>query len=108
MAYYMYQCSYTTEAIKGLLQKPVNRTEVIRKAVEELGGKLEGAWYSFGESDVVLIVQMPDHASIAALSLAVAAGGATQGGKTTPLMTLDEGLAAMKKAAGSTYRPPGK
>ena len=108
MAYYMFQGRYTTEAIKGLLNKPVNRSEAIRKAVEELGGKVEGAWFSFGDCDVVLIVQMPDNASVAALSLAVAAGGAIQGGKTTPLMTMDEGLTAMKKAATSTYRSPGK
>jgi uncharacterized protein with GYD domain len=108
MAYYLYQGSYTPEALKGLLKKPVNRSDVIRKAVEELGGKLEGAWYAFGESDVVLIVQMPDNVSVAAMSLAVTSGGGIQGGKTTPLMTMEEGVAAMKKAGTSSYRPPGK
>jgi uncharacterized protein with GYD domain len=108
MAYYLYQGTYTAEAVKALLKQPGNRSEVVRKAVEELGGKLEGAWYSFGESDVVLIVQMPDNVSVAALSLAVAAAGTVHGGKTTPLMTMDEGLAAMRKAGASTYRGPGK
>lgn len=108
MAYYLYQGAYTAEALKGLLKKPVNRSDVIRKAVEELGGKLEGAWFAFGDSDIILIVQMPDNVSVAALSLAVAAGGAIQGGKTTPLMSMDEGLAAMKKAGTSSYRAPGK
>ena len=40
------------------------------------------------------------------LSLAVAAAGTVHGGKTTPLMTLDEGVASFKKAATSTYQPP--
>lgn len=108
MAYYLYEGSYTPEALKSLVSKPVNRSEVIRKAVTELGGTLEGAWFAFGERDVVLIVQMPDNVSVAALSLAVGAGGAIQRGKTTPLMTMDEGLAAFKKASSSTYRAPGK
>jgi uncharacterized protein with GYD domain len=107
MAYYLYQASYTAEALKELVRKPVNRSEVIRKAVEELGGKLEGAWFTFGDSDVLLIVQMPDNISVAALSFVVAAGGGVQGGRTTPLMTLEDGLAAMKKAGASTYRAPG-
>jgi uncharacterized protein with GYD domain len=108
MAYYLYQGSYTYEALKALVKKPVNRSEVIQKAVEELGGKVEGGWFSFGEHDILLILQMPDNVSVAALSLAVAAGGAIQSGKTTPLMTMEEGLAAMKKAGTSSYRAPGK
>jgi uncharacterized protein with GYD domain len=108
MAYYLWEGCYTPEALKSLVSKPVNRLEVIRKAVSELGGTLEGAWFAFGERDVVLIIQMPDNVSAAALSLAVGAGGAVQGGKTTPLMSMDEGLAAFKKASTSTYRAPGK
>jgi hypothetical protein len=49
---------------------------------------------------------MPDNVSAAALSLAVAAAGTVHGGKTTPLMTLDEGVASFKKAGTSTYQPP--
>ena len=108
MGYYLYQGAYTSDALKTLIKKPINRLDVIRKAVEELGGTVEGLWFSFGEYDVVLILQMPDNVSVAALSLAVAAGGAIQKGKTTPLMTTDEGLAAMKKAGHSSYKAPGK
>jgi uncharacterized protein with GYD domain len=107
MAYYLYQGSYTPDAWKALIKKPVNRFEVGQKAVEELGGSVEGVWFAFGQQDVVLILQMPDNVSAAALSLAVAAGGAVQG-KTTPLMTVDEGLAAMRKAGASSYQPPGQ
>ena len=108
MAYYLYQAAYSAEALRVLTKKPVNRFEVVRKAVEELGGRVEGAWFAFGEYDVVLILQMPDNVSAAALSLAASAGGAIQRGKTTPLLTTDEGLAAMKKAGASKYKAPGK
>lgn len=108
MAYYLYQGAYSSEALKSLTKKPVNRVDVVRKAVEELGGTVEGGWFAFGEYDIVLLLQMPDNVSAAALSLAAAAGGAIRSGKTTPLMTIDEGLAAMKKAGTSGYKPPGK
>src|SRR5260221_11553560 len=108
MAHYLYQGAYTPEALKVLIKKPINRFEVIRKTVEELGGKIDGGWFAFGEYDIVLLLEMPDNVSAAALSLAVAAGGAVHGGKTTPLMSMEEGVAAMKKAGTSSYRPPGK
>ena len=108
MGYYLYQGAYTPEALKTLIKKPANRLDVVRKAVEELGGTVEGFWFAFGEYDFVLVIQMPDNVSVAALSLAVAGGGAVQNAKTTPLMTTDEGMAAMKRAGGSSYKPPGK
>jgi hypothetical protein len=53
-----------------------NRIEVIRPMIERLGGRLECAYLAFGENDVIGIMEMPDHVSAAAFSLAAAAGGA--------------------------------
>jgi hypothetical protein len=50
---------------------------------------------------------MPDNVSAAAFSLAVSAGKAVKAIKTTPLLTIEDGIAAMQKAAGANYRPPG-
>ena|SRR6266487_3556531 len=108
MAYYMIQVAYAPEAVKTLIKKPHDRTKVVRAAVEKLGGRLEGFWYSFGPYDAVLIVEMPDNASAAALPLAAVAGGAIRAGATTPLLTVQEAIVAMKKAGKSGYRPPGK
>jgi len=36
----------------------------------------------------------------------VASGGSLKSSKTTPLMTFEEGVEAMKKAARTGYRPP--
>jgi len=38
--------------------------------------------------------------------MAIAAGGACKAAQTTVLMSPDDGLAAMKKASASGYRPP--
>ena len=106
MAHYLFQASYTTAAWAAFLKNPQDRSKAVQGAIEELGGRLEGFWMSFGESDVVGVARMPDNISMAAFSMAVSAGGACKSVKTTPLLTMDEGQAAMKKAAGSKYRPP--
>ncbi len=108
MPSYMVQAAYTSEAMASLLKNPQNRMEVVRKSVEKLGGKLIGGWLSFGDYDIVLIADMPDQVSAAAISLAAAAGGSLRSIKTTPLLTTEEGLAAVQKAATSGYTPVSK
>jgi uncharacterized protein with GYD domain len=105
MPSYLVQASYTSEAIAALVKNPQNRTEIVRKAVETLGGKLVGSWLSFGDYDVVFIAEIPDLVSAAGLALAATAGGSLKTIKTTPLLTAEEGLAALKKAAASGYTP---
>jgi uncharacterized protein with GYD domain len=108
MARYLFQASYTSDAWAAQVNNPQNRMEVIRPVIERLGGRLEIAYLSFGEYDVVVIAEMPDNISAAAFSLAVSAGGALKGIKTTLLLTVEEGIEALKKAAGAGYRPPGR
>jgi len=48
---------------------------------------------------------MPSNVSAAALSIAAAAGGALKSCITTPLLTFEEGLEAMKKAMKAGYQP---
>jgi hypothetical protein len=48
---------------------------------------------------------MPNNVSAAAFSVAVAAGGACRNVTTTPLLTVQEALDAMKQAATSGYKP---
>ena len=105
MPTFLVQASYTSEALAALVKNPQNRSEVVRKSIENLGGELVGAWMSFGDHDVVFIVQMPDVISAAAMALAVGAGGALKGTKTTLLVTLEEGVEALKKASTSGYTP---
>ncbi|MGH7391081.1 MAG: GYD domain-containing protein [Candidatus Rokuibacteriota bacterium] len=106
MPYYMLQAAYTPEAWAAMVQNPQNRLEALRPVVEKLGGKIEGGWLAFGEYDVVLICQMPNNVSAAAFSMAGAAGGAAKAVKTTPLMTTEEAMEAMRKASGVGYSPP--
>ncbi len=107
MPQYLFQLAYTGEAWGSQIRNPQNRLEAVRPAVESLGGRIESFYLAFGDYDVVAIAEFPDNASVAAFSVAASAGGAVKSIKTTPLMTVDEGIEMLRKAAGSGYRPPG-
>jgi uncharacterized protein with GYD domain len=104
MPHYLCQVSYSQQGWKALLAKPQNRIEAVRPAIEKLGGKIEGSWFAFGEADVVVIMSMPDNIAAAAIAMAFSAGGACKEVRTTPLLPIEDGVSAMKKAAASGYR----
>jgi uncharacterized protein with GYD domain len=107
MASYLVQVSYTSEAWSALIAKPHDRSGVVGKVIEKLGGKTIGSWLAFGDYDLVMITEMPNNVSAAALSLAAAAGGSCKTVKTTPLLTIAQGLSALRKAGTSGYKPIG-
>ena len=106
MAKYLIQTAYTPEAWKAMIGSPQDRLEKVRPAIEKLGGSLETGYLAFGEYDLVAVVDFPDNQSAAAFAVSVAAGGSVKAFKTTPLMTMDEAVAAMEQAQGSAYAPP--
>ncbi|HMD97804.1 MAG TPA: GYD domain-containing protein [Terriglobia bacterium] len=106
MAEFLLQVAYTSEAWATLVKNPQDRIGVVSKALEKLGGRVVGGWLCFGDYDTVLISEMPDHVSAAAFAMAIAAGGACKSVKTTPLLSTEEGMEAMKKAGTTGYVPP--
>ena len=107
MALFLSRFTYTTDAVKGLLKEPQDRSVAARDMAESLGGKLLGFWYAFGEFDGVYLMEAPDNASAAAVAMTVGASGAIANVETTVLLDMDEAQDAMRKAATATYRPPG-
>jgi uncharacterized protein with GYD domain len=106
MSKYVLQVSYTVDGAKGVVKDGGSkRREAARALVESLGGKLDAFYFAFGETDVFAIVDMPDAASAAAASMAVAASGAAAP-RLTPLLTPEEIDTAAKKTP--TYTPPGR
>jgi uncharacterized protein with GYD domain len=108
MAHYLLQVGYTAEAWASIISSQQNRLDAVKPVIEKLGGKIEGGWLAFGEYDLITIVQMPGNIEAAAFSLAASAGGAVRSIKTTPLLSLDEGRAAIKKAGAAGYKSPVK
>jgi uncharacterized protein with GYD domain len=98
MSRYLLQVAYTPEAWAAQLKNPQDRTKVLQPVMDRLGGSFVETYFTFGEYDVVAIVDLPSNVDAAALSLTATAGGALRSIKTTPLMTIDEGIQAMRKA----------
>ena len=106
MPFYLYQCAYTPEAWAAQVENPQDVRQRTEAMMNKLGGKVVGIWYAFGEYDLVAVIEMPDNTSDAAAAIAIAAGGAVRAAKTTPLITIEEGLDALRAAAKSLYLPP--
>lgn len=108
MPSYLVQVAYTPEAVAALLKKPQDRSSVVSKAAAKLGGTLKGAWLTFGDYDTIVVVDLPDNTTAAAFAMAISAGGSCKSVKTTALLSVEEGLAAMKKAGNTGYKPLSK
>ncbi len=98
MAYYLLQGVLTTSTWDEILKTPSDRISALSKSVQSLGGSLVGGWYCFGDYDIVMVLQLPDNVSAGAFAMAAAASTAFRAVKTTPLLSADEALTAMRKA----------
>jgi uncharacterized protein with GYD domain len=89
-----------------MVKNPQDRAAAIRPMIEKMGGKLHGLWLTFGDYDIVAIAELPDAITAASLSMAIGASGAMSSYRTTPLLTMNEAVEAMKKAGGAGYQAP--
>jgi len=106
MALSMIQFSYKSETVGNLLKNPEDRSVAVKKLIEKLGGKLLAFYYSFGDYDGLVIAEMPDNISGLATSMVSFAAGGTAKLKTTILISVEEAMAAMKKASGLKLAQP--
>ena len=65
MPHYMYQASYSPEAIKTLVNNPQDRTGAAKAAIEANGGTMVGALMDFGSDDLLVIADTPDDDAMA-------------------------------------------
>ena len=106
MPKYLIEATYNAEGTKGLMKDGgTKRQAVVKKAVEDLGGKLDGFYYAFGETDCYVIVDVPDTVSALAISMVVDSSGEVHL-KTTPLISPED----IDKACHKTvhYTAPGR
>jgi len=107
MPLYLTKFSYTPETWARLIGNPEDRRKAAQSYIESVGGKLHGFWYAFGEHDAYTLWEAPDQTSMAAVALAITAGGALSSLETTVLLTVDETMDALRKAQEVGYRAPG-
>ena len=107
MPLYLTRFSYTPETWARLIQHPEDRRAAATQYIEGVGGKLHGFWYAFGEHDGYNLWEAPDNVAMAATAMAISGGGALESFETTVLMSVEDTVSAMKKAAQIRYRAPG-
>jgi uncharacterized protein with GYD domain len=105
MAKYLISASLTQSGVQGVLKEGgTSRREAVKKTAESVGGTLEAFYFAFGETDVYVLIDVPDAAAAAAVSMATSATGAVRA-NTTVLMTPEEMDEVKTRAV--EYRPPG-
>jgi uncharacterized protein with GYD domain len=105
MAKFLIYASYSSDGLKGLMKdKASGRKAAVSKMLESMGGKLDSMHYTFGEHDAVLIADVPDNVTAAAISIVVSAVGLART-NTVPLLTVEETDQALAKTV--KYRAPG-
>jgi uncharacterized protein with GYD domain len=77
MPSYLMLTKLTAQGVQTLKANPARLREVNRD-VEELGAKVLHQWATIGEYDFVNIVEAPDAATIAKVSLALGARGSAK------------------------------
>jgi len=107
MPLYLSRFSYTPATWARLLRNPEDRRKAAQAYIEAVGGKLHGFWYAFGTHDGYNLWEAPDNVSMAAVALAISGGGALGSFETTVLLTVEETIAALRKAEQVGYRAPG-
>ena len=105
MAKFLITGSYTADGAKALAKEGGSqRKAAVEKMAASLGGRVESFYFAFGDSDIYVIIDVPDTASGAAMSLAVNASGMVKI-SAVMLMTPEEMDAVCKKTV--SYRAPG-
>jgi uncharacterized protein with GYD domain len=106
---YLFLASYTSDAWNRMIETPPDRPGAAADLAEALGGGMECFYFAFGDFDLVTIMELPDDAAAAALSLAVTSSGRVKSIRTHRLISGDEApdMFAKAKTAVSTYQVPG-
>lgn len=106
MPKFLLQSTYTADGLKGLINDGgTKRAEVVRKMIEDAGGRMESMHFAFAENDTYVLCELPDQKTAAGLAVAIGATGGLSV-QVTPVLTPAEVDEATR--TGATYTPPGQ
>jgi uncharacterized protein with GYD domain len=107
MAKYLVLFSFTGETAKRFIAQPSDRAAVVRGLAESAGGSMEAYYWMFGQYDGLVIFELPDSTTAAALSLAVTASGGFTRFETHELIEAGDLARIAEQARRINYQPPG-
>jgi uncharacterized protein with GYD domain len=88
MPIYILLSRLSQQGVQTLKSNP-DRLREVNRDVEELGAKVLHQWATLGEFDFVNVVEAPDTAAVARVSVALGSRGSTRV-ETLPALTIDE------------------
>jgi uncharacterized protein with GYD domain len=94
LSYYILLINWTEQGIGKINESP-DRYSSFKTLVEKAGGKLIGGYYTFGEYDVVIIIEAPNDEAVMSLMLKVGSAGNVKT-KTLKAFTAEEGFKIIK------------
>jgi uncharacterized protein with GYD domain len=108
VAHYLIEVGYTSHSWNAQIDKQANVVDRITPALDACGAKLQCLYYAFGDVDLIGVIDFPTPEDAAAFALAVGSSGALRLYRTTPLLSIDQGIDAMRRAEDvrKVYSPP--
>ena len=94
MSQYILLINWTGQGISKIKESP-DRYNSFKASLEKAGGKVIGAYYTFGEYDVVIIIEAPNDKVVMSLMLDVGSYGNVRT-KTLKAFTEEEGVKIIK------------
>lgn len=89
MPVYVSLVKFTRDGIVSMKDQGIKRSDMVKRNIEELGGKLLNAYYCLGEYDVVAILEFPNNKTAMKAAVKNASLGHIQI-TTMPAVTRDE------------------
>ena len=106
MPLYMVEFAYTPDAWATLAKHPEDRADAFGDLVRRAGGRLESFYYTFGDYDGVVIIEVPDENAAYGVTVAANTPGHLRAIRTSRLFTVDETNEVLKTAGALPYRAP--
>jgi uncharacterized protein with GYD domain len=108
VAHYLIEVGYTPQSWTNQIDKQANVVERITPALDACGAKLQCLYYAFGDVDLLGVIDFPTPEDAAAFALAVGSSGALRLYRTTPLLSIDQGIDSLRRAdeIRKVYSPP--
>ena len=88
MSTYIMLSTLTPEGVQTVKNNP-QRIKEVNREIEQIGAKVVAQWATLGQFDFVNVVEAPDTATIAKVSVALGARGSTRI-QTLSALTIDE------------------
>jgi uncharacterized protein with GYD domain len=93
-----------------MINAPGDRAAALRQVLDSVGGSLDTMYWMFGDYDGMVIFDVPDSASAAAVSIAAGSSGAFKHLESRELFTQEQLGETLARARNTTqaYQPPGQ